>query len=227
MSKPAVSGNILFLILIAVALFAALSYAITGSSRSGVDTISKDKAKILASRMIQFGANVEQSVNRLQLSGIPLYAIDFSHPSINAGNAANSNCSDDSCKLFHASGGGAVPITDWPAEAMDAGNPGFFSIRFGALNFEEHGSSLPEIVMTVMGISDEVCNEINQSLNGKPAILDNFGGGMSYIQNTISELPVSATGTVGDTGSEQNAGKYSLCAFHAANNYYIHVLKVR
>lgn len=64
------SGNILFLILIAVALFAALSYAITSGSRTGEGAISAETEKLIAGRIASEISLVNNLVSRYHLSGI-------------------------------------------------------------------------------------------------------------------------------------------------------------
>jgi hypothetical protein len=56
------SGNVLFLILIAVALFAALSYAVTSSSRSSGAQIGADQARIMAAEIRQYASSIEQAI---------------------------------------------------------------------------------------------------------------------------------------------------------------------
>ena len=70
MNKQSEKGNVLFLILIAVALFAALSYAVTHSSRGGGD-VDSDKARLKASQILQWHATLKSEVLRFSLrSGI-------------------------------------------------------------------------------------------------------------------------------------------------------------
>ena len=61
-------GNILFLILLAVVLFAALSYAVT-SQRDGGKNASGESAKSHASALLQYAALVENTVHRMVMVG--------------------------------------------------------------------------------------------------------------------------------------------------------------
>jgi len=63
------SGNVLFFLLIAVALFAALSYVVTQSSRVGAGSISNEKANLLAAGLINNMVTFEQGVQRMLLTG--------------------------------------------------------------------------------------------------------------------------------------------------------------
>jgi hypothetical protein len=116
------SGNALFLILIAVALFAALSYAVTVSGRGG-GTVSKETAQLEAAAISSYLGEIRNAVTRLRLTGGCTDAqINFEGSGYTDGPtgpyggtvmiANNSNPSsptNDSCDVFHKNGGGVVP----------------------------------------------------------------------------------------------------------------------
>ena len=61
-------GNVLFLILIAVALFAALSYAVTQSSRSGGGDAGSETSLINSAAITQYPASIRTSILRMVVS---------------------------------------------------------------------------------------------------------------------------------------------------------------
>ena len=67
MSRARQSGNVLFLILIAVALFAALTYTVTRSTRSSGDgQIPAEKAGIAASAVLEYTASLRAAITRVR-----------------------------------------------------------------------------------------------------------------------------------------------------------------
>ena len=74
---PSSRGNVLFLILIAVALFAALAYAVTSSSRSGTGDVSREKADLIASQIEQYTASMAITVTRMTMAGATLDQLLF------------------------------------------------------------------------------------------------------------------------------------------------------
>src|SRR5690606_5024544 len=90
-------GNALFLILIAVALFAALSYAVTQSGRGG-GTIDNETALINASQITQFPAAVRTAVTRMVLTGTAVSGLNF--------DAVGGTGTDVETAVFNPSGGG-------------------------------------------------------------------------------------------------------------------------
>ncbi len=76
------SGNVLFLILIAVALFAALSYAVTQSSRSGGGDAASETNLINSSTITQYPAGIRTALVRMIVSsGVTADELSFNTPS--------------------------------------------------------------------------------------------------------------------------------------------------
>ncbi len=119
------SGNVLFLILIAVALFAALAYAVTSSTRNSGGSVSKDKAKANAAAIVQYATSLKNAVTRMKISnGCTDTTFDFTNPiyKVNNGNgisSANSNApANKSCHMFDPAGGAMVAVLP-PADAIN------------------------------------------------------------------------------------------------------------
>lgn len=132
--SSAQGGNVLFLILIAVALFAALSFVVTNSSRvSRPDTISQEEARLIAGQIMQFGVALRQAYMRLKLTGgCNEDEISFVAPTpVPGGGGALTPRADFTCHIFYPEGGG-VPypgrFKEWTDEPLpaDAGQRGYF-----------------------------------------------------------------------------------------------------
>jgi hypothetical protein len=163
-SRQNQKGNALFLILIAVALFAALSYAVTQSNR-GSGSVEKEQAIILASQVTQFPATVRTGITRMIITGTAATALDFGAPS------------GDPAEVFDSVGGGVVPIAP-PANALVSpgswiylpashSTDGWFIQDVGT-NTDTAGR---EVVALLRNLKRDVCNQINRGLGlGTPAI---------------------------------------------------------
>jgi hypothetical protein len=104
-------GNVLFLILMAVVLFAALSYAITKSTRSGDANTSSEKAQLTASAIMNYNSAIRVAVMRMQISGIDPATIDFALPT-----DTGFSTPPFTRKVFHPQGGG-VSYQPLPSDA--------------------------------------------------------------------------------------------------------------
>lgn len=225
------SGNVLFLILLAVALFAALSYAVTQSSRSGGNDISREQAELFASRFLQYGAAVKLAFDRARIDGsIKDWQWDFS--SSHTHSSSNSACTESKCALFDPAGGGA-PIDAGTSDYIDTdlplAHPNWF---FYSIRAHGHGSELPDLVMVLRGVENETCLAINrlQSIpnNGALAFLDGDHAWGEYSGN-LSAFPVPNNGVGDGIGDEAAAfvGQQAFCAHAFDSNYGYYVLLAR
>lgn len=169
------AGNVLFLILIAVALFAALAYAVTQSSRSSGDGVSKDKIKLAASTLIQYATLLEQAVSRMQMiNRCSEMEIDFYISGVTAAGFQHAT-GQTHCKVFHPDGGG-VSFQTVPAGVGTAANDIWRFTGQQAIRYV--GSGEAELTALVI-VTRETCLAINEKLgitnpSGEPPGDPNF-----------------------------------------------------
>lgn len=160
------SGNALFLILIAVGLFAALSYAITQSGRSGAG-IDKETIAIELAKVAQYGASIQSAVQRLKLiNGCSDTEISFEN---NVTSYYTNPGAPDSCKVFGPEGG-SVTHPSGPSNAIwVATSAGFHRENYGYLagiSIPDIGTAENELLMTFRLKSEDICREVNRIYNG-------------------------------------------------------------
>lgn len=218
-AQGGVAGNALFLILIGVALFAALSYAITRSGAGGSKS-DAEQAQLAAAQISQFFGAVEQAFTRLRLRGCPenqltiendvfIGGIDgpFSAPGpmIPVGTNTNSPA-DGSCHIFHPNGGGVAPYvikgaTTAPYNASGGpghsvwwgwarpGNPFFTSQVVPGV-----GTTAADIVASMLYVPEKVCKAFAAGIGTPTPVLHSEMGDWTDTQFTDGTYPNSFGG---------------------------------
>ncbi len=166
-----VSGNALFLVLIAVALFAGLSYAVTLTSRGG-GNVKKEELQLQASSIIQYTASVRAAVQRMILIGqIDENALSFQNTvyqsttgSLRQPASQFPNCLNTDCQVYHPDGGGVVPVTiDQNIGTESSGTePGH--VLFMETSVLGVGTTANDLVMFYLYVSEELCMALNDVL---------------------------------------------------------------
>lgn len=245
--RPREQGNVLFLILIAVALFAALSYAITSSSRTSDGNTKKDKTALCVSQINSMLAGLDTEIMRIRYRGYQLHEIDYStNQSLSKGGAvlngtSNASCTSNDCRIFNDKGGSfALP----KISAADCGPPasdGYWSgsaatghVTFNAGKIPNVGSAnTNSLFITVNRVNREVCGAFNTQ-NG----LGNWnGGGIANsgisLTGTLTEFPAYTSDTTGfhlQASPPNIAGSHNFCfrndfAFQAYSIIHVSVVQ--
>ncbi|PZP55994.1 MAG: hypothetical protein DI586_05105 [Micavibrio aeruginosavorus] len=168
-------GNVLFLILIAVALFAALSYAVTSSTRSSSQNSSQETETAQAAAIIQYLASLDAGLMRMRIgNGIPLENISFEyqvqlHNGTKLTQFQNANCTSDSCRLFKPTGGNVIPLDFRPYANLNPTGiganwiaPGYFI--FVMLESPGIGTNKNDIAIRMEYLKPGLCEKINERL---------------------------------------------------------------
>ncbi|MGB1077322.1 MAG: hypothetical protein ACPG05_03370 [Bdellovibrionales bacterium] len=172
-------GNVLFLILIAVVLFAALSYAVTQSTRGGGDT-SEETVGFQVAELQQVVANVRTAILRLKMNGcsneeISVYSTMYAAPAgfdnVNTPVAGG----DFSCHIFHPDGGGVTYFREDKRDiCIPTGCDTTVLSVTGNHSVVNVGTSLPELMYFVDRVTDEFCEAWNEEVGvGTPIPQDN------------------------------------------------------
>lgn len=173
--KHTESGNVLFYILIAVALLAALSFAVSDSNRGSVQTLSDDRARLYATELIENANILSSAVSQLRLRSVELDQLCFDHPNFAPNDYNHAGCADTFNQLYDLNGAG-ITWTNVSAELGDtsAGADNLFHY-YGDNEIEGIGTTCgnagcSDLILLVDELQLSVCQQINTLLNITPAV---------------------------------------------------------
>jgi hypothetical protein len=217
------SGNVLFLILIAVVLFAALSYAVTQTSRSGSGT--DDGALIDAAQVSQYPASVRTSLIRMMVDGVQPADMEFNAP------ADFADLDNARAGVFHPTGGKATYVLA-SGDFMESATQTAWTFNMrNQINLIglTNGTTVPnaasaDLIAFLSGITDGLCTKINTDvgITTTPAdtdiILTNQEDGTAVVYDGD---------TIGGAGSTALNGQPYGCFTQGGANVYYHVMVER
>ncbi|WP_125184527.1 hypothetical protein [Hyphobacterium indicum] len=213
------------MILLAVALFAALSYAVTQAGRSGGKDISDEDARLAASQILQHFTLLEQTTERMRLmNNVPANMVDLR----DGASAPNSLCITVDCQLFHPDGGGATAKNFFEYAHPDIVEPQKGQLAAELINVPEVGTSSNDIALRYIVMQDKVCEALNDKLNLPGIITHSDSGGETYHPwsgNVLSFIDSSTVRTYGDdAGEEVLVGQRTFCVRRGSQPWIYHVL---
>ncbi len=234
------AGNILFLILLAVVLFAALAYAVTGSQKGQTKSGSSESASAAAGSIVQFAGDVETFMTRARVvDGVAAdeftFQVDSNAASTSnyletSGSASpynnNSNCVRAACRVFkpYNPNGIAAQLFENYADpvnldGMTGSNGRGGNVFIRQLIIQHVGTPAPEVVLFIPGLQANICNEINRLLGFTTSYINTTA--IETIETTATSRPASyapsgtailnTTNTFGEEAT-MFAGRKTFCA---------------
>ena len=213
------NGNILFLILLAVVLFAALSYAVTSSMRGGGKDGGTEKNRSVASQIIQYGGLLENTVTRMRLSN---NCSDMDISFINSVTTIyNSHISAPACQIFNPSGGGMVFQTFKIGSTL-------YNPQFSGSNYVQNigttctDGTCNDLVMILAIPNNSLCMEINNIIgipnpNNTSPVDTDVNTGTAFI-GAYSTTPAQILDQTGGVLNFKNAG----CLYESGSSTYVY-----
>ena len=109
------SGSVLIYILMAIALFGALSFAVANIMRSGGGDPNREAMNLQSTDVLQYGDALKRAVQGMRIRSAEDSQISFETPQL-SGYAPHASCTTNPCRVFHPAGGGIAympPPASW------------------------------------------------------------------------------------------------------------------
>ena len=204
-------GNVLFLVLIAVILFAALGYAATQTLRTGTADPQKESQNVRGIEVIQYATFVAESVMRMKFRGLADSQLCFDSPLWGNNDYDYGACDDEMNHVFSTVPDSGGVIWMKAAKGANLGESWYFTGHSCVPGIGPHQgddcnsdgtSTSEELMMFLPNISKALCLEINQQLD-----IQNPNGNPPQASGNIwpAGMPVF-TGSYADGGKVDSVG---------------------
>lgn len=215
-------GNVFFIILIAVALFAALAFTISRSMRSETTTaMSAKTAALAASDIMAYAQRLERAVDRLRSKGISESDIDFTN-SVSIEDYSHTPALTAEYQIFGT--GGGVTWQNPPKGSNDGTLWQFVpenciaDIGKGGAGCESDGVDNEEILLVLPNVDQTLCKEIDKRLGISPV----------PASGALTLSPYTGSGSFADGGVATGVdGKNAACFYDGSAYQFYYVLLAR
>jgi len=187
-------GNVLFVILIAVALIGLLTAAISKTNRPEGNNIDSETLVLRASEVQRYASELERGIAYMMQNGLSESDIRFAHYDADAEYGDLDADSDKRDQMFHREGGGANYRE--PPTGVNDGSAWEF---YGGTHVPGMGrNDRAELVAVLPHVTQAFCDKIN-TLNGQNGTMDDDGGTSASASNEGSCVNMGAVGRFDDS----------------------------
>jgi hypothetical protein len=148
------SGSAMLMIMIAVVLMAALTYAVT-RSQQGAPTLSRENVSLAVDQVEGFGLNLKRAAENMTRAGNSETAISFASADLTGYGTPDTA---PATEVFNIQGGG-VAYMSVPANISD-GSQWEFSGSTAAPQIGDDG--VPDLMMILPNVSESFCRAYNE-----------------------------------------------------------------
>lgn len=213
-------GSALFIILIAVVLFAALAYSVAEMMRGGnPNTINVEQSRLAGNEILGYAQSMRQAAQNMKISN-GCADMDISVENSTVAGYTHTPVATDNCKMFHSDGGGLVyqpPVDEWLDIAVPAPPlrgqwffpantcaPGTGSAAAGC---DSDSTDNEAIIAVLPYLKKQICVQINDLLG-----VDNPGGNPpTETGNAWTAGSVKYTGGQADAEALDQGGRMAGC----------------
>lgn len=217
------SGNVFFIVMVAVALFAALMFTFSRGARQGGDNLSAKQADVMASDILTYVQRVERGVSRVYGRGFSENAISFQNEYISG--YENANCTSNRCQVFHKDGGAVAYRQLDSSWSNSSSNWNFTGENYVVgIGTDCNNASCSELLMVLDDVPSVLCAALNKRLSIAPPIPQDNGIDLTEYDGAFA---YNAANDIGDDDARLEEVRTACFEESGGNNYFYHVLMER
>ncbi len=191
--RPGERGNMLFMILIAIALIGLLTAVVMNTGDSESAAIDNETLAIRASEAQRYASELERAVLFITSNGLSETAIRFAHPGADTDYGDLSADTDPKDQVFSQDGGGSNYKS--PPDGINDGSAWEF---YGGTALPGVGSARAELVAVLPNVTQQFCDKIN-SLTGQTGTPADTGAALAAGASPGNCVNLGAAGRFNDT----------------------------
>lgn len=211
------NGNILFIILIAIALFAALSFTVTNVNRGGGAGVSKEQLNIEATDALAYATRMKSAIDILYgRNGISEADLNFSHPDAPSeyGDPFDTGANPIENQIFATEGGGITYETPNPLIRSNPNDTSGWEFLATSRAPEVGFDDTTDLLAVIPNVSEDFCESINILLGYTPGTIpSDTSPECVYESGSITSDRFTGTFTANGSANDMGSSNYTAQNF--------------